>query len=323
MFTKSALVIHCFFSKGSWGGLYLPSFHGRQGLHAPKCSCCTFPLENAHIGTRSPHPSTQALPSAFWQTLTGKMQLENGSFQLALAHTVSRLGLLNIHQNSTASSGGRKTQENPEAAASLVAVTVLMKAHPQRKSARQAIQRFWKDSHSSFPPWSCSMLQKAQNTQRLSPSQGSLKCQDYTASAWLLYLLQLSEHTSSPASRQESSLPAHLLVLCWLQPTGKAAARRTCPSVWREHQGNAAAVHPPAPAERFAFQRVGGSGRLRNARVVTEQVCCPFKCWAVINSSRVSELWGICLQFIWAILGSSQIPEKRAASLVHVLLLLY
>lgn len=108
------------------------------------------------------------------------MQLENGFFQLALAHTVSRLGLLNTHQNSTASSGGRKMQKNPEAAASLVAVTALMKAHPRRRSARQAIQRFWKDSHSSFPPWSCSMLQKAQNAQRLYPSQGSLKCLDYT-----------------------------------------------------------------------------------------------------------------------------------------------
>lgn len=89
--------------------------------------------------TRSPHPSTLVCPSALWQTPTRKMQLENGSFQLALAHTISRPALLNTHQNNA---GGRKTQENPEAAASLVAVTVLMKTHPQRKSARQAIQRF-------------------------------------------------------------------------------------------------------------------------------------------------------------------------------------
>lgn len=55
-------------------------------------------------------------------------------------HCLSGLRLLNTHQNSTASPGGRKTQENTEAAASLVAVTAHMKAHPQRKIRMQGKQ---------------------------------------------------------------------------------------------------------------------------------------------------------------------------------------
>lgn len=45
------------------------------------------------------------------------------------------------------------------------------------------------------------MLQKAQNTQRLSPSQGILKCWDYTVLLHGFCTCSFSEHTSSPAVR--------------------------------------------------------------------------------------------------------------------------
>lgn len=61
-------------------------------------------------------------------------------------------------------------------------------------------------------------------------------------SAQLLCMPQLSEHTSSPAVRQELPLPAHLLPLCCVQPSGKAVASRTCPLVWRAQRKHSGCV---------------------------------------------------------------------------------
>lgn len=89
-----------------------------QGLHIPPPRHCLL------------------LSDTNWEDAAGKWILPIGIGP----HCLKALSIK--HTSKPASSGGRKMQENPEAAASLVAVTALMKAHPQRKSARQAIQRF-------------------------------------------------------------------------------------------------------------------------------------------------------------------------------------
>lgn len=240
-------------------------------VHKAKPSHASFQKAPWQCGVPvSVHPGAAfcSLTDTDWEDIGGKQILPISTG----LHCLSGLSLLNTHQISTASSGGRKTQENTEAAASLVAVTAHMKAHPRRKIRVQG--KHFRGAAKTVAPLflpevtACCRKPKIHRDPTLARAVWS---------GWTTtYFCTVSVRAPALWAHLGPSRGTGIVSPCTPPPCVLALAiwrgcgKQDLTPGWTDHWGDAVAVFLPAPAKKLKCKGAGGADRLGNAQFVTE-----------------------------------------------------